>query len=120
MRSPVARNACGVAAAESESADWVNNDPLRRAGSFHPTALTEACRVLRNSKRAGWVMAAAWHHNLAGGPMLDDYLDAQFIQLLIDAGVSLGFHGHQHSSGKWRINGNPVEYNYYCRIQVGG
>ena len=34
-----------------------------RAGSFHPTALTEACRVLRNSKRTGWVMAAAWHHN---------------------------------------------------------
>jgi hypothetical protein len=24
-----------------------NNDPLRRAGAFHPTALTEACRALR-------------------------------------------------------------------------
>jgi len=28
--------------------------------------------------------------------MRDDYLDAGFLQLLIDAGVSLGFHGHQH------------------------
>jgi len=31
-----------------------------------------------------------------GGPNADDYLDSQFVQTLIDAGVSLGFHGHQH------------------------
>jgi hypothetical protein len=75
-----------------------NNDPLRRAGAFHPAALTEACRALRQTRRAGWLMAAAWHHNLVGGPTLDDYLDAEFLQLLIDAGASLGFHGHQHSA----------------------
>jgi Calcineurin-like phosphoesterase len=73
-----------------------NNDPFRRAGSFHPATLTEACRVLRQPSRAGWVAAAAWHHNLVGGPTLDDYLDSEFLQLLIDAGVSIGFHGHQH------------------------
>jgi DNA repair exonuclease SbcCD nuclease subunit len=73
-----------------------NNDPLHRAGAFHPTAFTEACRILRHPDRTGWLTAAAWHHNLAGGPMRDDYLDAGFLQLLIDAGVSLGFHGHQH------------------------
>ncbi len=73
-----------------------NNDPLCRAGAFHPTALTEACRALRQTDRAGWLTAAAWHHNLVGGPTQDDYLDVEFLQLLIDAGVSLGFHGHQH------------------------
>ena len=88
-----------------------NNDPLRRAGAFHPTALTEACRMLRETQRSGWLMAAAWHHNLAGGPALDDYLDPQFLQLLIDAGVSLGFHGHQHLpecfDERYRIGPSP-------------
>ena len=88
-----------------------NNDPLHRAGSFHPNSLTEVRRVLRSGTRAGWIVAATWHHNLVGGPMLDDYLDAQFIQLLIDAGVSLGFHGHQHSSEcfdeRYRIGPSP-------------
>ena len=30
--------------------------------------------------------------------MQDDYLDSDVLQVLIDAGVSLGFHGHQHRS----------------------
>ena len=72
------------------------NDPLRRAGAFNPTALSAACGEMKGAKRAGWLMAAAWHHNIAGGPMQDDYLDVDFLQLLIDTGVSLGFHGHQH------------------------
>ena len=75
-----------------------NNDQLRRAGAFHPNTVTEAYRALRKIDRAGWIAAAAWHHNLVGGPTQDDYLDAKFLQLLIDAGVSLGFHGHQNLS----------------------
>jgi hypothetical protein len=88
-----------------------NNDPLRRSGAFHPVALTEACRVLREPKRAGWLAAAIWHHNLAGGPNADDYLDPQFAQILIDAGVSLGFHGHQHRpecfDERYRVGPSP-------------
>jgi len=52
-----------------------NNDPLRRGGAFHPVALTEVCRLLRQPTRAGWLTAATWHHNLTGGPNADDYLD---------------------------------------------
>lgn len=88
-----------------------NNDPLRRAGAFEPTALTNACRKLRDPARAGWLIAGAWHHNVTGGPGLDDYLDTQFLQLLIDAGVSLGFHGHQHMpecfDERYRIGPSP-------------
>lgn len=73
------------------------NDPLHRAGGFHPTALSAACREMRSSKRAGWLLAATWHHSVDGGPFQNDYLDSDFLQLLIDSGVSLGFHGHQHS-----------------------
>lgn len=88
-----------------------NNDPLRRAGAFHPNTLTEACRALRQTDRSGWLAAAAWHHNLVGGPTQDDYLDAGFLQLLIDAGASLGFHGHQHLpecfDERYRLGPNP-------------
>lgn len=73
-----------------------DNDPLHRAGAFHPATLADACRALRDTERAGWLIAAAWHHNLVGGPARDDYLSIEFVQLLMDAGVSLGFHGHQH------------------------
>jgi hypothetical protein len=72
------------------------NDPMRRAGAFNPTAFSTACAQIRSTNRTGWLTAAAWHHNIAGGPVQDDYLDVDFLQLLIDAGVSLGFHGHQH------------------------
>lgn len=88
-----------------------NNDPLKRAGAFHPNTLTEACRALRQSNRGGWLTAVAWHHNLVGGPTQDDYLDAGFLQLLIDAGASLGFHGHQHLpecfDERYRFGKNP-------------
>ncbi len=88
-----------------------NNDPLHPAGAFHPTALTEACRALRRTDRIGWLTAATWHHNLVGGPTQDDYLDAGFLQLLIDAGASLGFHGHQHLpecfDERYRLGPNP-------------
>jgi 3',5'-cyclic AMP phosphodiesterase CpdA len=73
------------------------NDPLRRAGGFHPTAFSAACREAQLPKRAGWLLAATWHHSVSGGPLQDDYLDGDFIQQFIDSGISLGFHGHQHS-----------------------
>lgn len=72
------------------------NDPLQRAGNFHPAALSSACRELRKPHRAGWLLAATWHHSVGGGPIQNDFLEHEFLQLLIDSGVSLGFHGHQH------------------------
>lgn len=72
------------------------NDPWQRAGRIHPEAMTHATRQLRSPARSGWLLASAWHHNLSGGPTQDDYLDPRFLQLLIDSGVSLGMHGHQH------------------------
>lgn len=88
-----------------------NNDPLRRTGTFHNDALTEACRALRHGERAGWLSAVAWHHNLVGGPLQDDYLDAGFLQHFIDSGASLALHGHQHLSEcfdeRYTLGNNP-------------
>ena len=71
---------------------------MAAGGQISSTALANACRQLRSPRRAGWTLAATWHHNLVGGPGQDDYLDPEFLQLLIDNGVSLGLHGHQHRS----------------------
>ena len=70
---------------------------MQRAGAFHPTALSAACRAMRDPKRAGWLLAATWHHSIGGGPVHNDHLDGEFLQHLIDSGISLGLHGHQHS-----------------------
>lgn len=75
-----------------------NNDPMNRAGSINPTAMAAAYRQIRNPSRSGWVIAATWHHNFAGGLFHEDFLDPGFLQLLIEGGASLGFHGHQHRS----------------------
>ncbi len=75
-----------------------DNDPFRRTGAFHPVTITQATHAARASERAGWLIAAAWHHNIAGGPNQDDYVDIEILQILIDAGVSLGFNGHRHQS----------------------
>jgi hypothetical protein len=74
------------------------NDPLRRIGTIHPRCIAAISQQARQPAFAGRLLAAAWHHNLAGGPMQDDYMDAGLVQVLIDAGISFGFHGHQHRS----------------------
>lgn len=73
-----------------------NNDPLHRAGEIHPSCLAEACRSVREVAKTGWLIAAVWHHSVSGGPSQTDYVNAEVLQPLIEAGVSLGFHGHQH------------------------
>jgi hypothetical protein len=42
------------------------------------------------------LIAAAWHHNVSGGPAQDNYLESGVLQLFIDSGISVAFHGHQH------------------------
>lgn len=72
------------------------NDPLRRAGGFNPAAFAAACDEAQRPSRTGWLVAATWHHHIGAGPIESDSLDFDFLQHLIDSGMSLGFHGHQH------------------------
>ncbi len=73
-----------------------NNDPLNRQGIVHPDCLSEAARTIRKGQYSGRLLFAVWHHNTSGAPMQTDYLDPQTLQVLIDDGFSVGFHGHQH------------------------
>lgn len=72
------------------------NDPLNRIAAIHPDALAGATSALRQAKYSGRLVAAVWHHSLFGVPSQNDYIDSGLLLHLIDAGVSLGFHGHQH------------------------
>lgn len=72
------------------------NDPMNRIASVHPDALAAATSSLRQSRYSGRTIAAVWHHSLFGVPTQNDFIDSEMLLHLIDSGVSLGFHGHQH------------------------
>ncbi len=73
-----------------------DNDLFNRSGRIHPDCIAGATRVVSECVRTGRIPIAVWHHNLAGGPRDSDYVDAEFLQSLMDGGFVLGLHGHQH------------------------
>ena len=73
-----------------------NNDLLRRQGTINPECIARAGEGLRENTREGWLRFAVWHHNIEGPPHQVDYMDPAVVQVLIDSGFSLAFHGHQH------------------------
>ncbi len=72
------------------------NDPWHRQGAISETSLAKGLRQIRDPRLAGRLTVAAWHHSLWGSPNTCDFLDADLLQILTDAGISLGLHGHQH------------------------
>ena len=73
-----------------------DNDIFNRSGRIHPDCIAGATRAVADLVRVGRIPLAVWHHNLAGGPKDSDYVEAEFLQSLMDGGFVLGFHGHQH------------------------
>jgi hypothetical protein len=75
-----------------------NNDPLNRVAAIHPDTIGAAYRQLRKGSHRHALRLGVWHHSTRGSPYQSDYLDRDVLQVLIDCGFSLGFHGHQHKS----------------------
>lgn len=73
-----------------------NNDPLNGIATIHPDCIAHAYHALRDDRFVGQLRVGLWHHNITGPPTKMDYLDSDILQVLIDYGFSLGFHGHQH------------------------
>ena len=86
-----------------------NNDHLNKSGSIHPNCIGESYRKLSQLKREGRLLLATWHHNTSGSPNDNDYMDNAFLYNLIDNGISLGFHGHQHKSQIIKQYNNVLE-----------
>ncbi|WP_338938750.1 metallophosphoesterase [Paraburkholderia sp. 22B1P] len=82
-----------VVAGLSSCAD---NDLFNRSARIHPDNVARVTREVAALVKKGRLPIAVWHHNLAGGPKDSDYLDAEFLQTLMDGRFSIGLHGHQH------------------------
>lgn len=73
------------------------NDHLNKAGQICPVCVTTAADELKQNQ--GNVMIAVWHHNTSGRPRVTNYLDTRIFPTIIDMGVHIALHGHQHYSG---------------------
>lgn len=74
------------------------NDHLRHIGEIHPECIADSNLKLREYKKRGRLILATWHHNTKGLPFEFNYMDSGKLKNLIDTGISLGFHGHQHKT----------------------
>lgn len=73
-----------------------NNDHCNAVGRIHFDCISKAIRKLRAAQYFGRLLIAVWHHNVKGSPLEANYMDSRCLKNLIEAGFSLGFHGHQH------------------------
>lgn len=73
---------------------WFGNDCFCHVGAVDPE-LVVAAQSATSASSAG-LHLAVWHHSLDGPPGASDYLDRGLVHQLIDYGLRVGFHGHQH------------------------
>jgi len=73
-----------------------HNDLYNRTGRIHPDALAQATSEMLKLSRLGRLGIGVWHHNIQGGPNDNDYVDPEFLQILMDGMCGIGMHGHQH------------------------
>lgn len=74
------------------------NDHLQFSGHIHPECIANSMMRIRDFRSRGRLIIATWHHNTRGLPYEVNYMDSSQLKNFIDAGVSLGFHGHQHKT----------------------
>lgn len=75
------------------------NDHLNKVGQIMPTCVTKASTKIKELGEQGRILVAVWHHNASGRPMVNNYLDNRILNPIIDMGVHVALHGHQHYSG---------------------
>jgi len=96
-----------------------HNDHLNRAGSINPRCIADVGLKLRDSKKEGHLILAAWHHNTKGAPYDQDYMDDIFIKNLISDSVKIGFHGHQHRQEILREESNIIDGKMMLILSAG-
>lgn len=75
------------------------NDHLNKVGQIFPKCVTMASERMKEMCKKGRILVAIWHHNATGRPMVNNYLDNRILNPIIDMGVHIALHGHQHFSG---------------------
>ena len=75
-----------------------NNDHLNFVGDIHPECIANVNLGLRELQKKGRLILSTWHHNTKGLPYDSNYMDSSRLKNLIESGISIGFHGHQHKT----------------------
>ncbi len=75
------------------------NDHLNKVGQILPICVTKASTKIKELREQGRILVAVWHHNATGRPMVNNYLDNRILNPIIDMGIHIALHGHQHFSG---------------------
>lgn len=75
------------------------NDHLNKVGQIFPSCVTKASLQIKEKRDQGRILVAVWHHNASGRPMVNNYLDNRILNPIIDMGIHIALHGHQHYSG---------------------
>lgn len=96
-----------------------NNDHLNFVGDIHPDCIASSTRQLRKLDRKGRLLLAVWHHNTKGLPYEANYMDSSRLKNFIDAGIVLGFHGHQHRTEIVRDYNNMIEQKRIVVFSAG-
>ena len=75
-----------------------SNDCFSFIGEVSFEAIAQSHLEMARLSRASSLKIAVWHHDVQGGPRRTDYMDVDTVKLMIDKGMRLGLHGHQHKS----------------------
>lgn len=74
-------------------------DHLNESGYISPKSLSLLTKELLQQKSKGRLIIAVWHHHTSGRPKESNYLDNSILDNIVENGVQLVLHGHQHVSG---------------------
>ncbi len=74
-------------------------DHLRHSGYISPHSLSTLTKPLLNAKEKGRMIVGVWHHHTHGRPNENNYLDDSILDNMVQNGICLALHGHQHISG---------------------
>ena len=74
-------------------------DHLRHSGYISPRSLSQLTKPLLGAKKQGRLVVGVWHHHTHGLPNENNYLDYSILENMVQNGILLALHGHQHISG---------------------
>ena len=73
-------------------------DHYNKTGRINRDCINRAIRNMRSSQFTNRLKIAVWHHNTSGHPHESDYMCSDILLPLVNAGFSIGLHGHKHIS----------------------
>ena len=74
-------------------------DHLRLSGYISPRSLSALTSDLIKAKNNGRLIVGVWHHHTRGLPNQSNYLDYSILDNMVQNGIFVALHGHQHISG---------------------